>query len=311
MSRNQKRNMGHSVFERLLNRARANREDFNLLLSRYGNERFLYRLSISPHCGRFILKGASLFLVWKGRNYRVTRDVDLLGSVDPDPAHIAGIFREIFLIQCPRDDGMIYLPESLHAQKIREEQAYDGVRMTFVGLLNQARIPMQIDIGFGDAVTPPPEFVAYPTLFDGPAPRLQAYPRYALIAEKVEAMVKLGLANSRMKDFFDMWLLAHLFAFEGRTLGEAMMNTFRRRRTPLPDKVPSAFTSEFYEDRQKQLQWKAFIRKTRPDVPMAALPSVIADVYRFIMPVIEALQTGICFDSVWYPDQGWRRIPGE
>jgi hypothetical protein len=156
MTRNKNKNLGHSVFQRLLNLAKANKEDFNLLLSRYGMERFLYRLSISPHTDRFILKGASLFLVWKGQNYRVTRDADLLGLGDSDLGHLADIFKNICRLKCPQDDGMVYLPESLKAEEIRDDQEYDGVRVTLTGLLNQARIPLQIDIGFGDAVTPAP-----------------------------------------------------------------------------------------------------------------------------------------------------------
>lgn len=202
-----KKNLAHSIFQRLLNRAKSNKEDFNLLLSRYGMERFLYRLSVSPHNDRFILKGASLFLVWKGQNYRVTRDADLLGLGISDIKQLADLFREVCHVEF-QGDGMIYMPESLNAEEIREDQEYDGVRITLIGMLNQARIPLQIDIGFGDAITPAPEQIEYPTLFDAPPPLLKAYPRYTLVAEKVEAMIKLGLANSRMKDFYDIWLLS-------------------------------------------------------------------------------------------------------
>jgi len=212
-----KKNLAHSIFQRLLNRAKNNKEDFNLLLSRYGMERFLYRLSVSPHNDRFILKGASLFLVWKGQNYRVTRDADLLGFGNSDVEQLADLFRDICRVEF-QGDGMLYLPESLSAEEIREDQAYDGVRITLVGMLNQARIPLQVDIGFGDVITPAPEQVEYPALFDAPPPILNAYPRYTLVAEKLEAMVKLGLANSRMKDFYDIWLLSRLFSFEGDEL---------------------------------------------------------------------------------------------
>lgn len=218
MSRDDKRNMAHSVFQRLLNKARANKVDFNLVLSRYGMERFIYRLSISPHQERFILKGASLFLVWKGQNFRVTRDADFLGFGDPAPAQLQDVFQSICQQQCPQDDGMIYLPDSVKAEAIREDQEYDGVRITLMGKLGNARIPLQIDIGFGDAITPKAENIEYPILLDHPAPHLKAYPRYTLIAEKFEAMVRLGIANSRMKDFFDIWLLSQLFEFDGSVL---------------------------------------------------------------------------------------------
>ncbi|WP_179953059.1 nucleotidyl transferase AbiEii/AbiGii toxin family protein [Desulfobotulus mexicanus] len=177
-------------------------------------ERFLYRLSVSPHSDRFVLKGASLFLVWKGQNYRVTRDVDFLGFGSSNIRQLADEFSEICRIEF-QDDGMIYLPESLNAEGIRDNQEYDGVRISLVGLLNQARIPLQIDIGFGDAVTPAPEKIEYPTIFDSPPPVLKAYPRYTLVAEKVEAMVRLGMANSRMKDFYDIWLVSKLFFLMG------------------------------------------------------------------------------------------------
>ena len=240
------KNIAHSIFQRLLNRAKANKEDFNLLLSRYGMERFLYRLSISACCDRFILKGASLFLVWNGQNYRVTRDADFLGFGNPDMVQLAVLFRDICRVEF-QDDGMIYLPDTLKISEIREDQEYDGVRITLSGLLNQARIPIQIDIGFGDAITPAPENIEYPVLFDGPPPLLKAYPRYTLVSEKLEAIVKLGLANSRMKDFYDIWLISRLFSFEGNVLRNALENTFERRQTAFPTSTPFAFTPVFYE----------------------------------------------------------------
>lgn len=299
-----KKNVAHSIFQRLLNRAKTNKEDFNLLLSRYGMERFLYRLSVSPHNDRFILKGASLFLVWKGQNYRVTRDADLLGFGNSDIEQLADLFRDICRIEF-QGDGMSYLPESLNAEEIREDQEYDGVRITLVGMLNQARIPLQVDIGFGDAITPAPEQIEYPTLFDAPPPLLKACPRYTLVAEKVEAIVKLGLANSRMKDFYDIWLLSKLFSFEGNVLRKALANTFDRRRTTFPTSTPFALTPAFYEDFQKTVQWTAFIKKSKPDIPVGDLSAVIADIAVFLTPVIESLQSNASFDDAWVPDQGW------
>ncbi len=305
MSRHEKKNIAHSFLERLLNRAKVNKEDFNLLLSRYGIERFLYRLSISPYSDRFILKGASLFLVWKGQNYRVTRDADLLGSGNSDIKFLAGIFRDICTIECPQDDGMIYLADSLRAEEIREDHEYGGVRITLSGLLNQAKIPLQIDIGFGDAVTPAPEIIEYPVLFDGPAPRMKAYSRYTLVAEKLEAMMRLGLANSRMKDFYDIWLLSKLFGFDGMILGQAITNTFTRRRISLPAAIPFALTASFYNDQQKQWQWTAFISKSRPDVPVGSLADIVAELSEFILPVIDALRNEMSFKASWIPGRGW------
>lgn len=299
-----KKNVAHSIFQRLLNRAKTNKEDFNLLLSRYGMERFLYRLSVSSHNDRFILKGASLFLVWKGQNYRVTRDADLLGLGNADIERLADVFRDICRVEFLAD-GMIYLPESLSAEDIREDQEYDGVRITLVGMLNQARIPLQVDIGFGDAITPAPEQIEYPTFFDEPPPLLKAYPRYTLVAEKVEAMVKLGLANSRMKDFYDLWLVSRLFSFEGNVLRNALENTFNRRRTTFPASTPFALTPAFYADPQKTVQWTAFVKKSKPDIPVGDLPAVIADIAVFLVPVLESLQSKDSFDNEWVPDQGW------
>ena len=299
-----KKNVAHSIFQQLLNRAKRNQEDFNLLLSRYGMERFLYRLSISQHRDRFILKGASLFLVWKGQNYRVTRDADFLGFGNSDAEHLADVFRDICHVGFS-GDGMIYLAESLSAEDIREGQEYDGVRITLVGMLDQARIPLRIDIGFGDVITPSPEPIEYPTLFDAPPPLMKAYPRYTLVAEKTEAMVKLGLANSRMKDFYDIWLISGIFSFEGEILRQALENTFNRRCTALATMPPLAFTPAFYEDPQKIVQWAAFIKRSKPDIPVGDLSSVIAEIAAFLLPVLVSLQTKVPLDNRWMPDQGW------
>lgn len=305
MSREEKRNIAHSVFQRLLNRAKSEKVDFNLLLSRYGMERFIFRLSVSSDKERFILKGASLFLVWKGQNYRVTRDADFLGCGDSEPEKLKGLFQEICQQVCPVDDGMEYLPGSVKAEAIREDQEYDGVRVTLTGLLGSARIPLQIDIGFGDAVTPEPEMVEYPTLLGSPAPQLKAYPRYTLVAEKFEAMVRLGIANSRMKDFFDIWLLVQLFEFDGKLLAKAISNTFKRRGTALPIQPPFAFTPEFYDDNQKRLQWNAFIRKSKPDVEIVSLAEIIRHVSDFIMPALESLSSTGKFERNWSLEKGW------
>jgi predicted nucleotidyltransferase component of viral defense system len=296
---------GHSVFQRLLNHARAQGEDFNLLLFRYGVERLLYRLSISPYAEKFILKGASLFLVWKGQNYRVTKDADLLclGAADAD--HLIGVFRGLCRIASDDVDGIEFMSDTVRAIPIREEHHYDGIRVTLEGMLHQARIPLQIDIGYGDAVTPGPERIEFPTLLGGPAPRLLAYSRYSMVAEKLEAMVRLGIANSRMKDFYDMWLLSRLFEFEGRTLCEAVRNTFRRRSTALPVGLPIAFTDEFRESTQKQTQWHAFVRKSKPENMPKDFDSVIGEVATFLMPVVEAARDDQIIETVWVQGGPW------
>ncbi|MBF0543063.1 MAG: nucleotidyl transferase AbiEii/AbiGii toxin family protein [Candidatus Riflebacteria bacterium] len=308
MKKNEKKNVGPSIFQRLLNRAREKREDFNLLLSRFGMERFLYRLSISPFVDRFVLKGASLFLIWKGQNFCVTRDADLLGFGNPNLEVIAETFCKICDIDFSQHDGMLYLQKSLKVEAIREDQEYDGVRVTLVGLLNQARIPLQIDIGFGNSITPPPEIVEYPTLFDHPIPKIKAYSVYTVVAEKLEAMIKLGISNNRMKDFFDIWLLSKLFKFEGKILGDAIKNTFNRRHTLLPETVPFAFTASFFDDQQKQTQWKAFVKKSKPDLPVGDLVTVILEISEFIIPVIKSLKTEMILEKDWSPGKGWKNM---
>ena len=199
-----KKDTAHSVFQRLLHHAKERNEDFNLLLVRYGVERFLYRIGISQYRDNFVLKGASLFIIWKGYNYRVTRDIDLLASNAPeDLDSISEIFRKLCSFTTIDTDGMQFDPASIKTEEIREEKQYTGIRIKLLGFLKQARVPMQIDIGFGDAVTPPPEEIQYPVILpDSLQPWLKAYPRYTFVAEKIEAMVHLGLVNSRMKDFF-------------------------------------------------------------------------------------------------------------
>ncbi len=307
MSPGTKPNAGHSVFQRLLNYAKEHREDFNLVLFRYAIERLLYRLSVSSHADKFILKGASLFLVWFGQNYRVTKDADLLCSGPADVEHIAAVFMELCQVASDDIDGIVFVADSVRAVQIREEQEYGGIRVTLVGMLHKARIPLQIDIGFGDAITPSPEKITFPTLLNARAPELLAYPRYTMVAEKLEAMVRLGIANSRMKDFYDVWLLSKLFTFDGRTLCEAVGNTFKRRSTSIPRGLPVAFTDDFRKDAQKQAQWRAFIRKAKPDTMADNLDVVINDIEAFMMPVVEAVRQGKLLKLIWAQGSRWSK----
>jgi len=203
------------------------------------------------------------------------------------------------------NDGIEFMADSVRAVPIREDQVYDGIRVTLMGMLHQARIPLQIDIGFGDAVTPEPERVEFPTLLDGPPPKLLAYPRYTMVAEKAEAIVHLGMANSRMKDFYDLWLMSRLFEFDGRTLCNAIRNTFKRRSTPLPDALPMAFTNEFSKDAQRKIQWRAFVRKSKPEQVSGDLDNVINDLTVFLMPVLEAARGNDHFELSWPEGGPW------
>jgi hypothetical protein len=307
MSQGKKPNTGDSIYQRLLNYAKEHREDFNLLLFRYGVERLLYRLSISPHVDEFILKGASLFLVWTGQNYRVTKDADLLCSGRADVEHIRSVFRELCQVVTDDLDGIVFTADTVRAVPIREEQEDGGIRVTLLGMLHRARIPLRIDIGFGDAITPAPERVIFPTLLSAPAPELLAYPRYTMVAEKLEAIVRLGIANSRMKDFYDVWLLSKLFAFDGRTLCEAVGNTFKRRSTLIPGGLPLVFTDDFRKDVQKRAQWRAFVRKAKPDTAADNLDVVIDDLEAFLMPVLEAVRQSRLLELLWAQGGHWSK----
>jgi predicted nucleotidyltransferase component of viral defense system len=220
------KNIPASVRERLRNIARERNVDFGLILVKYGLERILYRLSRSAHREAFILKGALLFELWTDQRYRPTRDADFLASGDNSPERFAQIFRELCAMQT-EPDGLRFDGESVIAERISENADYEGVRVTFAAYLDRAKIPIQIDIGFGDTITPAPSETDYPTLLEFPGPRLLTYPKETVVAEKLEALVKLGIANTRMKDFYDLQKLSRTFAFEGKTLAKAIQNTSR------------------------------------------------------------------------------------
>lgn len=268
-----------SIHARLLNLAKERGEDFNMILTRYAIERFLYRLSIVPAREAFWLKGALLFDLWFDVPHRPTRDADFLGFGPADSVVLANSVSEICGIAV--DDGMEFDPASITVEEIREEANYGGLRVRLVSRLGNARCTVQLDVGYGDAVTPGPEEVVYPTLLDDqPAPHLRVYPRAAVAAEKLEAIVSLGMANSRMKDFFDLRALAHEGVLDARLLGDAIAATFQRRGTVVPEDVPLGLSDEFARDAAKRAQWKAFLAKNRLDAP--TLDEVIEEVRRFV-----------------------------
>jgi len=262
VTREEVKNLSASVRVRLANLAQAQKEDFQELLSRYARERLLYRLSVSEYQERFILKGALLFSYWTGAPHRPTRDMDFLGHGSPEIALLEKVFRDLCQIEV-QPDGLIFQPDSVRGERIKDEEKYEGVRLHVTALMDKARITLQIDVAFGDRVVPGPEEIDFPTLLDFPAPHLQSYTRESVVAEKFEAMVKLGMLNSRMKDFFDLWSLSQEFSFEGATLSNAIKTTFETRGTAVPLESPLALTPEFYEDQQKNSQWKAFLSKSR------------------------------------------------
>ena len=252
------RNTAASVRQKLLNLATSTGEDFGLVLTRYALERLLYRLSQSKYRDQFILKGAMLFQVWSRTPHRPTRDLDLLGRGDPSIEHCREVFRELCRIPV-EEDCLIFSEETVKAEKIKEEQDYEGVRVKFLTRLDNARIPVQVDVGFGDAVNS--GLLDYPTLLPMPAPRVLAYPMNAVVAEKLEAIVSLGMVNSRMKDFYDIWFLARTFPFQVEALGAALRATFERRKTELGPDGLKALLAELSGDVTKQIQWRAFLEE--------------------------------------------------
>ena len=259
-------NRAASIRARLLNRARAERADFNLMLTRYSLERLLYRLSVSPWADQFLLKGALLFDLWFDQPHRPTRDIDLLGLGSSEIIHLIEVFQQV--CTQPSDDGIVFDQASVRAAPIRKEANYEGVRVTLIGTLDNARCSVQIDVGYGDAVTPAPEFVQFPALLeDVAAPSLRAYPVYAVIAEKYEAIVSLGMANTRMKDYFDLWFLATYAEIDDAVLRRAIQATFARRRTDVPTSVPLGLADAFVTSPIKQQQWRAFLSKSKLEAP--------------------------------------------
>jgi len=299
------RNLAASVRHRLTQIARANREDFHLVLTRYGLERLLYRLACSPHAGTFVLKGACLFQLWSDQPHRPTRDLDLLGHGDGDIAHFETVFRQV-CEQPVAADGLEFLADRVRGESIKDEDQYQGIRLRVDARLANARLPLQVDVGFGDAITPGPIAIDYPTLLDFPSPSLRAYPRETVVAEKFQAMVTLGMANSRMKDFFDLWTLAREYAFDGLTLCAALQATFARRKTPPPAVAPLAMTSVFALDKSKQTQWRAFLRKGKLSRDNVSLSDVIEILHPFLMPPMRAVHAEQRFPGQWPPGGPWQ-----
>ncbi|GLS35048.1 hypothetical protein GCM10010869_06360 [Mesorhizobium tianshanense] len=274
------KNIGASVRARLLKLAKASGQSFDLVLTRFALERLLFRLGQSPHADRFVLKGAMLMMSWFDDPHRGTRDLDLLGLGDPEPEAMLATFREILAQEAA--DGVEFDVDALQVDRIREELEYGGLRLRTTASISGARISLTIDIGFGDAMEPGAEMLDYPSMLEFSAPRLRAYVRETVIAEKFQAMVALGRANSRMKDFYDIWILSKSFDFADDRLARAIAATFARRETPIPVDLPDALTPAFANDEQKQRQWRAFVRDVA--VNPGTLEDVVASLAGFLMP---------------------------
>lgn len=267
--------LAKSLQVQLARHARDINVDPNLVLTRYAVERFLYRLSKSQHADQFVLKGALLLLVWLGETLRPTRDADLLGFGDLSDDALVGIFRDVCAVEVEAD-ALTFDAESVSLSPIREEDAYGGRRVLVRAGMGAAKLVVQIDIGIGDAVTPGPEWLDYPSLLDLPRPRLRAYPRETVLAEKLHAMVFLGARNSRMKDYFDVYSLLKEGRIDTGTLAAAITSTFERRRTEVPDSEIPGLGEAFAADREKQTQWRVFLAKNRLNAP--ALGDVLAQI---------------------------------
>ncbi len=303
MSPRQHQDLGASVRARLLNLAKAQREPFDLVLVRFGLERLLYRLSRSRWRRSFVLKGAQLFALWMQAPHRPTRDLDLLGYGPCDVESVTGIFRELCSMQV--EDALLLRAESVTGAEIRERNAYHGVRVRLVAQLAGALIPLQVDVGFGDAVVPEPTEVSVPPLLDPPGPRLLAYSRYTVVAEKLQAMLVLGMANSRMKDYYDLWQMAERLEFDGALLAQALQATFARRGTALRCEMPLALSESFAEDPQNNTQWLAFLRRNRLEPQAKLLADVLALLRMFVMPPLQAAARGQPFVARWPAAGPW------
>lgn len=296
------KNIAASVRARLQNLARERKVEFQLVLSEFAIERLLYRLGASRHADHFVLKGAMLFKLWSGDRGRATWDLDLLGRGASGVADVVAVIRD--LCSFPAEDGIIFDPGAITGEEIRAADEYAGVRVRFEAQLAEARIPMHVDVGFGDAVTPAPTRETYPTLLDHAPPSILVYPREAVVAEKLEAMISLGVTNSRMKDFYDVHVLAASFAFDGPALADAIRATFERRSTPFPDAEPLVLTKQFLAAPERQTQWRAFLRRGRLDGPADA--GELADgLRRFLGPVLAAVAPRETFTATWPAGGPW------
>ncbi len=297
--------LAQSVKQRLMNRARQRGDDFNVLLTRYAIERLLYRLMHTQHGARFTLKGAMLFAIWMDKPHRPTMDVDLLGAGQPSADELRAVFQDI-CAAAVEPDGMRFDGASVRVAEIREGNIYQGLRINLVGYLGSARIPVQVDVGFGDVITPAAAETTFGPLLDQPPPVMAAYPPETVIAEKLEALVALGLANSRMKDFFDLYVLSRTMNFDGQLLVDAVRATFQRRRTALGSALPPALTGDFTNDPAKRAQWNAFARRIDAGQYATDFTQVVAALTQFLRPVLRAVAGTDSFPMVWRDGGPWR-----
>lgn len=294
------RGLTQSIKQRLLNLSRQTNETYNTLLVRFAVERLLYRLSVSRHNEDFVLKGAMLFAAWTSTPHRSTRDVDFLGTGISSAGRIAEAFREICSLTVP-EDGLTFDLSNLTVRPIREDNSHDGLRALIPVRLGTARIPLQVDVGFGDSVVPAAQWLEFRAMLDLPSPRVRTYPAETVIAEKFDAMLARGMSNSRLKDYLDLAVLSRTMRFSRATLREAIAATLAKRGHEIPDELPTGLTDAFWLDHSKQVQWLAFLRKTSSR-DRSALSDVVAELRVFFAPLLGAAKDG---DEHWTPGSGW------
>lgn len=298
-------NLAHSVRQRLLNLSRKGNEDYNLVLIRYAIERLLYRIAKSRYRDEFILKGAMLFSVWASKPYRSTKDLDLLGAGDSSGESVKSVFREICGLQV-EPDGLEYDASSIEITDIREEEEYQGKRVFLLARLEKARMRLQIDIGFGDIVVPEAREINYPTLLNFPSPNIRAYPPETFVAEKLQAIISLGMTNSRMKDYYDLWIVCRKFEFVGLELVKAITSTFSRRNTNIPSSLPVGLTKDFAGDDGVKTRWEAFLNKGDLSEKQMDLPEVIRDIVIFVSEPLFAAADRKSLDKSWSAGGPWK-----
>ncbi|OGC34392.1 hypothetical protein A2462_00830 [candidate division WOR-1 bacterium RIFOXYC2_FULL_41_25] len=287
-----------SIRGQLQNKAKESNRPFSELLQYYGMERFLYRLSCSKYADKFILKGALMFTVWQIPERRTTLDVDFSASFDNQIATIEKIIKDVCTLAVI-PDGLKFDPVTVKGRKIKEDADYEGVRVKFKGFLGRSRITMQVDVGFGDSIYPKPKLINFPVILALPKPHLKGYPIESVVSEKFEAMVKLGLLNSRMKDFYDVWLMMHRFNFDGHSLVEALKKTFKHRKTPLPQRKP-LFAEEIYDEKSdRQTLWQAFLKKGNLKHVPQKLGDVARQIEEFLVKPLASISRVEKFPAKW------------
>lgn len=304
MSSGRPRDLAASLRDRLLKLSRERGEVFEVTLLRFAVERLLYRLSKSAHRERFLLKGAMLFTVWETLPHRSTRDLDLLGRGSNDPDAVRHAILDILDAKV-EPDGLEFDTESMVIEPLHEGQDYEGLQISLVARLAGARVTLRVDIAFGQAVQPEATFERFPSLLDLPTAELLVYPREVVVAEKFQAMVTLGLGNSRMKDFFDIAYLAGRFEFDSERLAQAMAATFERRKTPIPAEKPLALTSAYFESSERTRDWEGFRNRSGLEGDPATLTKACSRIAKFLMPLCGWILDGTVPRLRWRAKSGW------